>query len=164
MHTLRLLLLLPLAAGCEQEAGFQDAENSSTALLKGAMTVSTERLIIDEIDPGLTNSESFSVTSVGEDNLSIYRAQLVANPDGVFLFEERADLDIPTGESQTWTVAATPPTVGMWEGAVRIESNDPTASTLFITVCAVSKGHTEACPASAPGTDDTGADTAGEEV
>ncbi len=165
MPTLRsLLLLLPLAVACEQEAGFQDAENSSTELTKGAMTVSAERIFISEIDAELTKSENFTVTSVGEDNLSIYRAQLVANPEAVFLFTERNDIDIPTGESQVWTVAATPPTVGMWEGAVRIESNDPTSPTLFITVCAVSKGHTEACPVEAPGTGDTGTDTADEEV
>ena len=141
MPTLRsLLLLLPLAVACEQEAGFQDAENSSTELTKGAMTVSAERIFISEIDAELTK------------------------PEAVFLFTERNDIDIPTGESQVWTVAATPPTVGMWEGAVRIESNDPTSPTLFITVCAVSKGHTEACPVEAPGTGDTGTDTADEEV
>ncbi len=170
MRTLRTLVLnLPLVAlaasvGCEQEAGFQDAKNSTTELTKGAMTVSTERVIIDNIDVQNTKSATFTVSSVGEDNLSIYDAQIVANPDGVLLFEEREEIDIPTGESQEWAVAATLPTAGMWEGAIRIESNDPTFPTLFITVCAVTKDYAEACPTEAPDTGDTGggdtADTA----
>ncbi|GDX78330.1 hypothetical protein LBMAG42_01410 [Deltaproteobacteria bacterium] len=166
MRTLQTLaLVLPfVAAGCEQEAGFQDAKNSTTELTKGAMTVSTERVIIDNIDVQNTKSATFTVNSVGEDNLSIYDAQIVANPDGVLLFEEREEIDIPTGESQEWAVAATLPTAGMWEGAIRIESNDPTSPTLFITVCAVTKDYAEPCPTEAPDTGDTGGSDTGEDT
>jgi hypothetical protein len=114
-------------------------------------------VIIDLIDPGFTKSATFEVTSTGTDNLSIYDAKLVANPDGVFTFEERVDNDILPGESQTWAVAATLPDPAMVEGALRIESNDPVAPTFFVTLCAVTKDYPETCPATAPGDDtDTG--------
>jgi len=150
-------LTLIFVVACDQEAGFSDGGTKTQKITEGAMTVSPERVIISAVDLGFTKSESFTVSSVGKDALSVYDAATVANPGGVFLFEERVDDDIPTGESQTWSVAVSLEEAGMVEGAIRIESNDPTYPTFFVTVCAVTKDWAEACPAEAPGdTGDTG--------
>lgn len=161
MRALAILTLLTTVA-CEQEAGFHDGGSQTQEITEGAMTVSTNRVIISAIGVGFTKSESFTVSSVGKDSLSIYDAVLVANPGAVFVFDERKDDDILTGESQDWAVAATLAEAGMAEGAIRIESNDPTTPTFFVTVCAVTEDWPEPCPAEAPGSDtgDTGgADT-----
>lgn len=145
---------------CETTTGFSDGKNDIVAPTDSAMAVSTDRIIIDQVDPGFTRSATFDVSSTGTDNLSIYEAKLVGNPDGVFTFEERVNTDIVAGESQTWAVAATLPEPRMVEGALRIESNDPTTPTFFITLCAVTTGFAESCPL--VDDDDTGGDDSGD--
>lgn len=153
--------ILLLLAACQSETGFGDGSNVVAPTTDSAMAVSTDRVIIDLIDPGFTKSATFDVTSTGKDNLSIYEAKIVGNPGGVYTFKERIDNDIPPGDTQTWAVAATLQEASMVEGALRIESNDPTTPTFFLTLCAVTKDYPVACPATAPGDDtgDTGGDT-----
>lgn len=159
---MRSPVLLLLLAACETDTGFGDGSNTIVAATDSAMAVSTDRIIIDLVDPGFTKSATFDVSSTGTDNLSIYEAKMVGNPDGVFTFEERVNNDIPPGETQTWAVAATLPEPAMVEGALRIESNDPTTPTFFLTICAVTTDYAETCPllAEEEDTGDTG-DTGG---
>ena len=153
MRSLAWMTAACFFAACDVDSGFSDGGNEIADLTNGALTLSTDRVILDGLDLQFTKSSQFTVSSVGEDNLTIYDAKLVANPDAVFTFESRIQSDIVTGESQDWQVAATLQEAGMVEGVIRIQSNDPTTPQLLVTLCAVSKDFAESCPAVAGGED-----------
>jgi hypothetical protein len=161
---MRLFLsLLPFIVACQTDTGFQNGTSDKvTDVGNGLLTVSSDYLNFEDVELTYAESLTFTVTSGGEEALEIYNARLVANPSAAFTFEERDDITLPVGESLNMTVAAYITAPGMYEGTLRIESNDATNPTFYVNTCVYSRGFAEPCPATAGG-DDTG-DTGGDDT
>jgi hypothetical protein len=104
--------------------------------------VSAEALTLTDLAVGFSENTTLGVTSAGENNLAIYGARLVANPDAQFYFEEVEDVELAPGASLEWVVVATLEAAEDVTGKLRIESNDLDNPTLYIPVCAYPTGST----------------------
>ena len=153
---MRATMFVPLLIACQTDTGFQNPTDGQVVDVgNGVLAVSTEYLNFDSVELLFAESITFVVTSAGDEPLDIYNARVVANPGAAFTFEEKEDLVLAPGDSQDWTAAAYITAEGKYEGSLRIESNDATFPTLYLSLCAASAGYAEPCPVEV-GTDDSG--------
>jgi hypothetical protein len=146
-------------AGCMQDTGFQSGTDDTVTGSNGTLVVTPTYVLFDGLTPGWASSASFEVASTGEAALEIYQARLVANPGGVFTFEERDDTVVNVGDSQSWSVALYVDAEGKYEGSIRIDSNDGESPQTFITLCGATTGYADPCPETLDGGDTGGGDT-----
>ncbi|MBM4366236.1 MAG: hypothetical protein FJ102_08465 [Deltaproteobacteria bacterium] len=141
---MRALPLLFLAA-CPQDTGFQSGTDTKISGGNGVIVVTPSYVLFEGLQPSYAKSASFNVASTGEEQLQVYQARLIANPGGVFTFEDKSDVLINPGDSVDWDVALYTTEEGKFEGAIRIESNDGSTPEVVVELCGATTGWSEPC-------------------
>lgn len=141
MRAFSLLLLV----GCPQDTGFQSGTDTKISGGNGVIVVTPTYVLFEGLQPSYAKSASFNVASTGEEQLQVYQARLIANPGGVFTFEDKSDVLINTGDSVDWDVALYTTEEGKFEGAIRIESNDGTTPEVVVDLCGATTGWSDPC-------------------
>lgn len=152
MYTLALFLV-----ACQQDTGFSSGNSDQVSGKNGTMVLTPTYLVFDDISPSYAKSATFNVASTGTEQLEIYQARIIANPGGVFTFEDKTEVLVNSGDSVDWAVALYVTAEGKYEGSIRIDSNDATTPQVVLDMCGVTVGWAEPC--SQDGGDDSGADS-----
>ena len=156
---MRLLSLVVLVA-CQQDTGFSSGTGDNVTGKNGTMVLDPTYLVFDDISPSFAKSATFNIASTGDEQLEIYQARLIANPGGVFTFEDKTEVLINPGSSVDWAVALYATAEGKYEGSIRIDSNDATTPQVVLDMCGVTVGWAEPCGTGGNDTgDDSGADS-----
>ncbi len=150
--------VLPLAilVACQQDTGFSSGTDDQVSGENGTMVLTPTYLLFDDLSPSYAKSATFNVASTGDEQLEIYQARVIANPGGVFTFEDKTEVLINPGSSVDWAVALYVTAEGKYEGSIRIDSNDATTPQVVLDMCGVTLGWSEPCGTDDPG--DSGAD------
>jgi len=127
-------LLVALLAGCHGDTGFSTTpDDVDPAEGNGQIEVTPpDTLVFIDLEPTIPKSLILLVTSVGDDNLTLYSVRVTDSGSGVFHLEEKNDIVLQPGDTREFPVTAILPDANPAEGMVRIECNDPDGATLYV--------------------------------
>ncbi len=130
MKSLFPIACVALLAACNAETNFQNTnEGGDYETGNGGLQWSPEALEISGLQPGITQSATLQLLSVGDNNLHIDEVRIVDSGGGVFYIgddDEYDDRVLQPGDSLEVPVMAT---MDEWAaeavGSIRIKCNDP---------------------------------------
>lgn len=152
------LAVLVLLAGCgPQDTAFSNGNGDPDLPTgTGRMEIDKTEILVENINVGYSQSEQFTIKSVGDANLLIYEIRVVTDVDDVFFFDEVEDLEFPPGQEETYSVVADLEVDAPSDGELRIRTNDRDYANLIVPLHAWPEGYV---PPEDTGGGDTGEDT-----
>jgi hypothetical protein len=127
-----------------QDSSFsKNGENNTIDQGAGMISWSPSSLLITDVPIGTAKSGLITLTSVGDNNLSIQGIALSSSGDGVFYTSERTDLTLAPEQSVEVEVVAAFESAMFAIGELRVRTNDANNLDLRIPLCAVSEDYTE---------------------
>lgn len=147
------LAVLVLLAGCgPQDTAFSNGNGDQDLPTgTGRMEIDQTEITIENINVGYSQSEPFTIKSVGDASLLIYEIRVVTDVDDVFFFDEVEDLEFAPGQEETFSVVADLEVDAPSDGELRIRTNDPDYANLIVPLHAWPEGYVPP--------EDTGGDT-----
>ena len=154
-------LLLMACSGQSSTFSSKGDDNSTLDQGVGQLTWSPEVLLIADVQLGIAQAGTLTITSSGDNTLRIDSISLSNAGDGVFYVEDRSDLNLAPEQETTVDVVANFDNIGFAEGELRIRSNDADNRDLRIPVCAVTEGYPDpySCGEESPPPDTDSEDT-----
>lgn len=143
------LILLTVILGCDSNSDLQyneaSSEENNSDNSPGILDVSAEQLEFEVENFETTINETLTVSSIGENPLTIDRIDITNSGDGLFYMEEQLDIVLDVDTSLDVLVIASGLQEELTEprwGELRIRSNDQDNSDLRIPLCAYPTGDT----------------------
>jgi hypothetical protein len=116
----------------------------------GRMQVDPPDVLLTDLTPGYSKSTPFTITDIGDGELVLYEGRIVADPGGVFSFQDIAeDITLLPGQAVTYTIIADLPDATPADGKLRLRTNDPDADVFTLPLAAWPTGYEPADSAAA---------------
>ena len=118
------MLLMALLA-CQTDTSFNNNTTDVTDVAgTGNMELSETEMTWTEMTVGNAASQTLFINSVGELNLVLYEARLIATGNGAFYIEETEDKVIAPGSAYELIIVANVDNDNLREGTLRLKTND----------------------------------------
>lgn len=120
-----VVLILALAGCANTSTGLSSNPDQVDGQEGDAKVVITPtELTWTDLEVGYSYSQTFTLESVGDDDLLVYEIKIVADPLDGFVFDEVEDLVMPPGDLKDFPIVADLETDEPATGTLRIKTND----------------------------------------
>lgn len=127
-----LLAALCACSGGGGDANFSTkADQDNTISGSAAIELSDERIVFPDLEPAIGDTHVLEIRSTGDADL-IVTAVIEEDQADVFFFlhADEADATVEPGELHELTLAILPESSQLYEGVLRLDTNDPDRPTL----------------------------------